>query len=47
MLSDLFESDSFKARSDREALGFLRRAALRRLTFDMSGRNRQDALGPE
>ena len=32
-----FESVSFKARSDREALGFLRCAVLRRLTFELSG----------
>ena len=42
-----FESVSFKARSDRVALGFLRRAALRRLTFYMSGKQRHDRFGPE
>ena len=42
-----FESVSFKARSDREALGFLRCAALRRLTFDMSGSRRRRGIGPE
>ena len=35
-----FGSDSFEARSDREALGFLRRAALRRLTFEITGSRR-------
>ena len=42
-----FEGTSFKARSDHERLGFLRRVALRRLTFDMSGSRRRRWLDPE
>ena len=42
-----FESVSFKARSDRKSLEFSQHAALRRLTFKITGAMRQDGLGQE
>ena len=42
-----FRSASFKARSDRKILGLSQHAALRRITFDMSGSRRRCGLGPE
>ena len=42
-----FEGISSKVRADDKMLGCLRSAALRRLTFDMSGSRRRRGLGPE